>query len=350
MSKRSDMLQERDAIWDDIRGDLGLGKRKRKQRRSRLAADELGTDVFRDEVLRKVGVRPDRKRKRGEDRAAPAPLGPLTDTAPAPPVLTHRRCNSGPKCSGTNGRWECHCEDVDPPALAAPRTCVVTGVAPREREDGSLDAFRCQTCAVCSWEKEAERWHQAAHFRPESRLDRPLNRPAFPSLDHAICAFSDWERHDRHGPSAMGPLIDRLRQGMTGGQGGTSYKPGRDDPMLRRAAEVIPIKEAIRSAYPQRNEWRLSPVTCAVLLVAATGGVLDRKPRWDELETTFGIPRATAKSVVRHGQKHVTVELAARGVIPMPPRCFGWHMDIADRCEELEALADVDWVPPAVRD
>ena len=99
-----------------------------------------------------------------------------------------------------------------------------------------------------------------------------------------------------------------------------------------------------------RNQWRLSPVTCAVMLCMATGGVLERKPRWDELEEKFGVPRATVKSIVRHGQRYVTIELAARGVIPMPARVEGLHADIRDRADELEALAGEQWVPPAARD
>ena len=267
---------------------------------------------------------------------------PQVPKAPLPPALTVSRCHHGPECSHTPGRWECHCEPLVPDTDPI-RACVRGGQPQRIRDDDdSRDVYRCQQCALCEWEKEAERWHQVSPWIHELLPDRPLDRPIFYSADAAIVAFAEWERHDRWGPSAMGPIIGRLQQASAGTEPGTSQR--REDPILRRAGDLVAVRRAIDSAYPPANQWRLSPVTCAAFLCMRTGGVLERLPSWDSMAETANLGRdpghqlskGTVRSIVRHGQRHVTIELAARGVIPMPARALGWHEAIVARRMELE--------------
>jgi len=294
-----------------------------------------GTEPEWQEVLEHLGVRAPRKRSARRRRAVSSneDFGPLTPHAGPPPALTRRLCQQGPYCEHTRGHYVCAC-DPDEPAAPRTKTCVAMGAGADVRDDGSVGAFRCQTCALCAWEKEADRWHQVAPWNRELHVHRERIHP-FTSLDAAIIAFAEWERHNRTAPSAMGPLIDKLERGDVGG-GGTSYRPGRESSVLVRATDVVPVRKALERAFAARNVWSLSPVTCQVLLVASVGGVLPRKPSPDQLAESFGTQRATVKSVVYAGRRSATIELAARDVIPMPARSDGLHWEISLRRMELE--------------
>jgi len=309
-----------------------------------MSTDRIHKGAYRELLHDHAGVA---KRPRNELASRLAELlkmpSLLNPHAPKPPPLTVHRCCDGPECSHTSERWECHCEPR-PPEQDPPRSCIRGGQPRRDREDGSVDVYRCRQCDVCQWEAEAERWHADRPWVRELQLDRPLERPTFFSVDAAIVAWAEWERHDRWGPSAMGPMIGRLQQASAGAEPGTNFRRDREDPLLRRTGDLVPVRRALETAYTRDNAWGLSPVTCQVLLCARAGGLLPRRPSWVELtaEANRGrdpehlLTKGTVRSIVRHGERYVTTELAARGVVPMPPRSWGWHEAIVQRRESLE--------------
>lgn len=198
---------------------------------------------------------------------------------------------------------------------------------------------RCGSCDLCTWEREAELWHQQSEvYQRALRASLPYaEQPTiFRRVDQALIAYRDWEMHNRWSPSAMGPLMDRLEQGATHGQAGTSYSRDKEDPFLRRATDVIEVQQAVAHAF-EGNRWGLEARECIAMLVARVGHVRETLPKYEEMELRFKLPAELIKSIVRHGRRGITVELAARGVIPMPAAGLGLHYDVDVRRRELGA-------------
>jgi hypothetical protein len=178
---------------------------------------------------------------------------------------------------------------------------------------------RCGSCELCRWEREAEKWAHQEPWRKRHRVRRPLGMPTWPSLASALIALAEWEHHNRFGPSAMGPMLERLRRGAIGDGGGN--RP--DDPLLARAAEMVPVREALEVAYPIGRHEVLSQSQCIAALMARTQGVLDKVPPYGELAAELGIALGDLQALVRAGRRVVTIELAARDLIPMPRPTLG---------------------------
>lgn len=214
-----------------------------------------------------------------------------------------------------------------PPRLTAetwPQTCIKRDV-------------RCGGCALCAWEMEAERWHQYAETYQADpvRFGVPAEqRFLFRSLSHALQALAEWERHDRWSPSAMGPLMDRLEQGATHGQAGTNYRRDREDPFLRRATDVVEVRRAVAEAYGG-NPWGIGDAECVIMLMARVGGDRDVLPTYEALAERHKLPAGTCRNLVRYGRRRIAVELAARGVIPMPGKGLGLHYEVDVRRRAL---------------
>lgn len=185
---------------------------------------------------------------------------------------------------------------------------------------------RCRSpeCALCAWQSEAERWgsEDVAAWNREHRLERPAGAPRWPSLAAALCALVEHERHGRHGPSAMGGILRRIEMGEIG-DGGWS-RP--DDPMLRRAGELVRVRQALDLAYPD-GAHRLPAAARKAALLARTPGVVTQTwdlqeqawrkgmPTYEELAAELDEPVGELRALVRAGRRTVERELAERGLI-----------------------------------
>lgn len=227
--------------------------------------------------------------------------------------------------------------EVDPFAPPPPRLTAETWAA-----TCIMREHRCHSCEQCSWEMDVERWHQArnTHERARDGQLREEQPTTFRRLDQALQAFVDWERHNRWSASAQGQIQDRLEQGATHGQAGTNYRRDREDPFLRRATDVIEVQQAVAHAF-EGNRWGLEARECVAMLVARVGHIRETLPKYEEMELRFKLPAELIKSIVRHGRRGITVELAARGVIPMPQAALGLHYDVDCRRRELETRTRV---------
>lgn len=188
---------------------------------------------------------------------------------------------------------------------------------------------RCGSCVICVWEREAEKWWAVSPWNRKHQARRPAGAPAWPSLTAALLALVDWEHHARQAPSALGPVLERLKAGAH--SDGGANRP--EDPMLRRAAEMVRVRQALEGAYPEAGlkahaldggtAILLTRAMCMRVLLLRTEGVLPVMPTYDELAVEMVVHVGDLKAVVRNGRRNVTVELAARGLIPMPKPTLG---------------------------
>jgi hypothetical protein len=195
---------------------------------------------------------------------------------------------------------------------------------------------RCHHCDQCAWEQDVARLFDVRNtYELELRGLPVVEHPThFRNLDAALLAL--FEQH-RDGPSAMGPMMDRLETGMTHGQAGTNYDPSREDPVLRKATLVVEVRRAVEHAF-EGNALGLQAAECIAMLRARVGRAATKLPTYDELALLHqGLTAGNIRGVVKLGRRRITVELAARGVIPMPGANAGLHHDIDVRRTALEA-------------
>lgn len=174
---------------------------------------------------------------------------------------------------------------------------------------------RCGNCELCLWEREADKWASpevSAHNR-EHRLRRPEGSPRWSGLNAALVALAEHEQHERVGPSALGGIIARLERGDVS-DGGAS-RP--DDPMLRRAGELVAVRQALERAYPEGGHALLRRGQCMGLLLSRTPGAMPAMPTYERLSEQLGATVGDLRSLVRCGRKLVRGDLEDRGLIPV---------------------------------
>lgn len=192
---------------------------------------------------------------------------------------------------------------------------------------------RCGSCALCEWEREAERWaakEVSAHNEHGPRVARLPRKTVWSSLAEALRALADWESHGRVAPSAMGGILARIKSGEIGG---TKESKG-DDPLLNRAGDLVRVRRALETAYPD-NAHAVPQARRMRLLLERTPGVLLVVRPYEELAAEVGVDVGEVQALVKSGRKVVTVELAARGLIPPPARASGLTEAVYERAQEI---------------
>jgi len=172
---------------------------------------------------------------------------------------------------------------------------------------------RCGECEVCEWERSAQLWAAVSPWNKEHNSQRSEGAPRWSSLAAALSAFAEWERHDRSAPSALGGILDRVRRGDAGDAGSART----DDPLLRRAAELVRVRQALEAAYPD-GAHVLDAGKCKAVLLLRTPGVASEVPTYEALSVVLGVAIGELRALVSAGRKRVTEELASRGLIPRP--------------------------------
>lgn len=185
---------------------------------------------------------------------------------------------------------------------------------------------RCGECELCAWEREAQLWSAVAPWNRRHELERSPDAPRWSSLAAALIAFAEFERHDRCGPSALGGILDRVKRGAT--DAGGVARP--DDPLLRRAGELVRVRQALERAYPD-GAHELPAAKCRALLLLRTPGVLmtgrdpvtgetrsGEMPTYWALSVIMGVSAGELQRLVRSGRRDVSEELVQRGLIPVP--------------------------------
>jgi hypothetical protein len=191
---------------------------------------------------------------------------------------------------------------------------------------------RCHECALCEWERDAERWSSVAIWNPTSRNKKPAGAPKWSSLAAALIALCEFERSGRASPSASGGIIACIERGYM--EGGSNKG---DDPLLARAGELVRVRQALELAYPDNDHWGLTAGQCMAILCGRTPGAVAQMPSYEDLSARTGVSIGGLKAVVKRGRMVVSIELAARGLIPEPPPAAGMFEQIAELRGKLVA-------------
>jgi hypothetical protein len=190
---------------------------------------------------------------------------------------------------------------------------------------------RCHECVLCEWERDAERWSSVSMWNPTtSRIKKPSGAPKWSSLAAALIALCEFERGGRASPSASGGIIACIERGYM--EGGSNKS---DDPLLHRAGELVRVRQALELAYPDNDHWGLTAGQCMAVLCARTPGAVVATPSYEDLSARTGVSVGGLKAVVKRGRLVVSIELAARGLIPEPPPAAGMFEQIAELRERL---------------
>lgn len=196
---------------------------------------------------------------------------------------------------------------------------------------GAPDHVRCGNCPLCVWEREAERWLDTRRWDVEHVTGPRDGVPRWSSLVSALRALLAYGQHDRNAPSAFGAVLDRCRRGDMMGGGNDSKG---EDPLMRRAGDVMPVWLAVERAFPERWHGVLTSTACVSVFLLRTRGLIEGEmPSYEALAVEHGISIGDLKSIVKRGRSFVTVELAARGLIPMPRAEEGLAEEV-ERCME----------------
>lgn len=172
---------------------------------------------------------------------------------------------------------------------------------------------RCGECTLCAWERDVAMWAHVAPYNKIMRLDKPAGAARWPSLAAALVALIEWERHGRVAPSASAGILACIERGyMEGG----SNKSG--DPLLNRGGELVRVRMALEQACPQGAHPLLTQAQCIAVVMARTPGVLLLEEPYDQISAWCGVSVGSLQALVKNGRRSLTVELAARGLIPKP--------------------------------
>jgi hypothetical protein len=172
---------------------------------------------------------------------------------------------------------------------------------------------RCGECDLCVWERDAQLWAAVSPWNRQHALERPADGPRWSSLAAALTALVEFDQHDRCSPSALGGILDRLQRGAAGDTGERSAVP--DNALLRRAGELVRVRQALELAYPEGGH-ALPALRCRALLLVRTPGIADAMPSYEALAELLGTSPGDLQALVRSGRRIVIDELTARGLIP----------------------------------
>lgn len=212
-----------------------------------------------------------------------------------------------------------------------PLSPTLTGEAWRGSCRGAGDGSeRCGACILCKRDAEME---SRAFAAPWTDTGPIVERERTYTWTSVVAALAEYAVHRLDGyssPSATGPILDRLRDGMTQstGGGGTDYHNARTN----LAGALGTVASVLASAY-ERVEDRhgLGAHDCLRVLFARTvgeertehkrGGHMIRTRERVELAdiaASLGISEREVENIAKHGRDHVYVQLAARGLLPEP--------------------------------
>jgi hypothetical protein len=193
---------------------------------------------------------------------------------------------------------------------------------------------RCHECALCEWERDAERWSSVSMYNVTHRPTKPSGSPKWPSMNAALIAFVEWKMVGPSEPSAMKGQIACIERGYLEARSSVISESEN----MRRAAEFVIVDKSLDLAYPENDQVHgLKSMQCRDILAHRTPGIPWGVTSYEELSERYAVGVGVLKSVVKRGRTVVSIELAARGLIPEPPPASGLFEQIAELRGKLVA-------------
>ena len=183
-------------------------------------------------------------------------------------------------------------------------------------KEGCRRPHHPSTCPVCAYFSELDRWHYAAPWT--TRHGTP-HTSRWPSAEAALLSYWTIVRDGYPAGSVSGSIVAFGRLGCW------AQSSGRHDSAAEHAADdAVPVEQALRTAFPG-EAWRRS----AAILLGRRGLTVPIGAA--ELADALGVAETEIAATVRRGMRAVRVELAARGLIPMPARDSAWFVEAVTR-------------------
>jgi hypothetical protein len=202
----------------------------------------------------------------------------------------------------------------------------------RCRDDGTTAHCHCRWC---TWERKnrpgVDNWNrsQASH-----RL-QPKHPAAFGSTADAVTQWLGWHTDGHAAQSSLGATLDRGRDNAALGVAPSIARGANRDPRpIYQAGLSVDVERAMVHAYQPEQARQGVPTWGCIRVLCSASTVPDWTPE-SEAESR-GVPTASVKAIVRMGKRGVTVELAARGMVPEPMKPRALVQAIRARREELE--------------
>lgn len=185
-------------------------------------------------------------------------------------------------------------------------------------------------CDYCRWHVRnapiVANWGVAQTHRPHRRYELPYG-----SVNAAV---ADLLRHRLDGASVRSSAAtvgDRARAISALGASVQATTRHGDTPSERRVDSALDVERCARVAAA-RVATSAAPTAMALsVLVASVGGIVP-----EDWAADAGMTLRAAESLVRRVRRAATVELAARGLVPMPRPQARLDREIAQRCAELD--------------
>lgn len=213
----------------------------------------------------------------------------------------------------------------------APLSATLTGEAWRGSCRGAGDGSeRCGACVLCKRDAETEARAFAAPWSDTGPIVERERTYTWTSVVAALAAYATHRLDGYSNPSATGPILERLRDGMTQsmGGGGTDYHGARTD----LAGALGTVREVLLGAYAREQDRHgLSARDCLRILFARTvgdehtehkrgGHSIRTRVRVEaaDIAASLGVSEREVESIAKHGRDCVYVGLAARELLPEP--------------------------------
>jgi len=185
---------------------------------------------------------------------------------------------------------------------------------------------RCGGCDVCAFFASIERDSEIFEARRAPPPRPAEERARFGGVHQALALYVRVRSDGYQISSSMGGLMRIAESGVRGPRRASST-------VLETADEMAAIEAALERAYDGGNDRGIGVEACAAILLARlvgrerlVGASGSRRMRMREpvpvadLATHHGISPGVVQAIVQSGVRRLRIELAARGLIPMPRR------------------------------
>lgn len=188
---------------------------------------------------------------------------------------------------------------------------------------------RCCRCVHCRW--WARNWPIVSEWRV-SQDKRPHRLYVHP-YGSVSAALAELQRPEAGLRSKMGSLMSRQKEiESLGTVVQTTERFDRDPHEVRRIDLKIDVQRCVAHAC-SRDDVRGEVSTGAAVLLTVASAADEYRPE-DHVEE-YGVSTATVRGIVSRARKRVTVELAARELIPEPRVRVGLANEINERRRQL---------------